>query len=151
MPASARRPWPGPGVRATLACMLSPATGTSPLRVLIVDADRRVRDSLCDLLRCETEPVSVASVGSGEEALAAIARSPVDVVVIDPNLPDLNTGLGLIADLRTGYPAIRLLLMTWSADLDVAAHGVDGVLDKAASPEELVAAIAAAARKGGTT
>jgi DNA-binding NarL/FixJ family response regulator len=40
--------------------------------------------------------------------------------------------------------------MTWSADLDVAAHGVDGLLDKAGSPEELVAAIAAAAQRGST-
>ena len=86
----------------------------------------------------------------GEEALAAIAGSPVDVVVIDPYLPDLEAGHALIAVLRTGHPAIRLLLMTWSADLDVAAHGVDGLLDKAASPEELVAAIADAARRGGT-
>jgi CheY-like chemotaxis protein len=130
--------------------MLSPATGTSPLRVLIVDADRRVRDSLCNLLRCETEPLSVATVGSAAEALATIAGSPVDVVVIDPYLPDLDAGLALIADLRTAHPAIRLLLMTWSADLDVAAHGVDGLLDKAASPEALVAAIADAARRGST-
>jgi CheY-like chemotaxis protein len=130
--------------------MLSPATGTSPLRVLIVDADRRVRESLCDLLRCETQPVSVATVGSGEEALATIARSPVDVVVIDPYLPDIDAGLALIGALRTAHPAIRLLLMTWSADLDVTAHGVDGLLDKAASPEELVAAIAATARRGKT-
>jgi two-component system nitrogen regulation response regulator GlnG len=130
--------------------MISPATGTSPLRVLIVDADRRVRDSLCNLLRCETEPLSVATVGSAAEALATIAGSPVDVVVIDPYLPDLDAGLALIGDLRKAHPAIRLLLMTWSADLDVAAHGVDGLLDKAASPEELVAAIADAARRGST-
>jgi DNA-binding NarL/FixJ family response regulator len=131
--------------------MLSPATGMSPLCVLIVDADRRVRDSLCDLLRCETRPVSVDAVSSPEEALARVANSPIDVVVIDPHLPDLAAGLGLIADLRAEHPAIRLLVMTWSADVDGVAHGADGLLDKAASPEDLVAAISDSARRGGTT
>ncbi len=130
--------------------MPSPATGTSPLRVLVVDADRRVRESLCDLIRCETTFEAVTAVGTAAEAAACVADCRPDVVVIDPRLPDVDAGLGLLAHLRSTYPDTRLLVMSWSAETDAVARGADGMLDKSASPEDLVAAITQAVRRGST-
>jgi hypothetical protein len=39
--------------------------------------------------------------------------------------------------------------MSWSPETDAAARGVDGLLDKTASPEDLVAAIAGSVRREG--
>jgi DNA-binding NarL/FixJ family response regulator len=131
--------------------MLLPATPASPLRVLIVDADRRVRESLRDLLCCEVGLDAVVAVGTADEARSAAAESESEVVVIDPRLPGLETGLDLIDEFHALHPAARLLVMSWTADLDVAGHSADALLDKSASPEELVAAITRSVRKGADT
>ncbi len=122
--------------------MLSPAT-TPPIRVLIVDADRRVRDSLCDLIECDAALEAVAAVGTADEAARSAADLQPDVVVIDPRLPEVATGAGLLGRLRAAVPSTRLLVMSWSPEAGGVLDAADGLIDKNASPEALVAAIAA--------
>jgi DNA-binding NarL/FixJ family response regulator len=131
--------------------MLSPATPPSPIRVLIVDADRRVRESLRDLVCCEVGFDAVAAVGSVEDARTVVASAEPEVVVIDPLLPGIETGLELLDELRASHPATRLLVMGWTGDTDGAGHAADAVLDKSASPEDLVAAITRSVRRGAAT
>jgi DNA-binding NarL/FixJ family response regulator len=130
--------------------MQAPATGSSPLQVLIVDADRRVRDSLRDLLCCEVGTDCIVAVGSIEDARLAVDTAEPAVVVIDPRLPGIADGIGLLDQLRAEHPATRVLVMSWSHDADVAGHATEPVLDKNASPEDLVAAITRSVRKGAT-
>jgi two-component system response regulator DesR len=129
----------------------APTPTAAPLRILIVDADRRVRDSLTDLIRCETQLEAIAAVGSPEAAVEAVERCTPDVVVIDPRLPDVGAGLGLLHWLRQDAPATRILVMSWSTALENAdlAATADLLLDKSAAPESLVAAIADATRREG--
>jgi DNA-binding NarL/FixJ family response regulator len=131
--------------------VLSPATPASPLRVLIVDADRRVRESLRDLICCEVGLDAVAAVGSADDARDMVAGSAPEVVVIDPLLPDLESGLGLLDELHAAHPATRLIVMGWTSEMDVAGHAADAVLDKGRSPEDLVAAITHSVRRGAAT
>ena len=123
--------------------MLQPAQGAAQARVLIVDPDRRVRDSLRDLLNCELGADSVVAVGSTEDAIARLADEP-DVVVLEPTLAADGSGADLLAELRDHHPLARLFLMGWRDEMDVAsdaARTADATLDKSASPEDLVAAI----------
>jgi DNA-binding NarL/FixJ family response regulator len=124
---------------------------TSPLRILIVDADRRVRDSLTDLIRCETQLETIAAVGSPAAAVEAVERWTPDVVVIDPRLPDVDDGLGLLQRLRHDAPSTRILVMSWSTALENAdlAAMADVLLDKSTAPEMLVAAIEDAMHRHG--
>jgi DNA-binding NarL/FixJ family response regulator len=131
--------------------VLSPATPPPPIRVLIVDADRRVRESLRDLICCEVGLDAVAAVGSADDARDVVAGSVPEVVVIDPLLPGLDVGLELIDELHAAHPATRLLVMGWTSDMDVAGHAADAVLDKSGSPEDLVAAITRSVRRGAAT
>jgi DNA-binding NarL/FixJ family response regulator len=131
--------------------MHSPELPTSPIRVLIVDADRRVRDSLRDLICCEVGFDAVAAVGSADDARDIVAGGEPDVVVIDPLLPGVDVGLELLDELRACHPATRLLVMGWPPDMNVSGHAADAVLDKGASPEDLVAAITHAVRRGAAT
>src|SRR5215210_1835573 len=65
-------------------------------RILIIDADRRVRQSLAGLI--DLAPgMEVAGVASdGSAALAMITEQEPDMAVIDPCLPEIAEGLSLI-------------------------------------------------------
>src|SRR4051794_21190022 len=102
--------------------MLPHATESLPLKILVVDADRRVRDSLRDLICCEVGLETVASVGTADDARAAVAEAQPDIVIIDPRLPELAAGMTLIDEFRAQRPGMRLLVMGWSDENDVAAH-----------------------------
>ena len=118
------------------------------LRVLLVDADHRVRECLRDLITLDAGVEVVGAVGHGAAAIECVEHDRPHVVVIDPRLPELDAGLALVTHVRKAYPGVRVLVMGWSDALDQARAGVgaDGMLDKTAQPDELVAQILAAAR-----
>ncbi|HEY2806734.1 MAG TPA: response regulator, partial [Gemmatimonadales bacterium] len=62
-------------------------------RVLVVDDEEGNRDLLGR--RLQREGYSVISAGGGHEALAVIAKDPVDVVLLDVMMPDLD-GLAVL-------------------------------------------------------
>src|SRR3954449_365339 len=109
MPSTAASRWRSARQGPRFANMLSPAAPTSPLRILVVDADRRVRDSLRELIRCEVGLETVAAVGTADEAREAAAAAEPDVIVIDPRLPEVEAGIALIDELRSEHPSTRLL------------------------------------------
>jgi DNA-binding NarL/FixJ family response regulator len=119
-----------------------------PLRVLVVDADDRIRESLIGLLAISGQCMVVASAGQVATAIdLAIDHQP-DVVIVDPRLPEVDGGIALIAHLRAQLPSIRILAMSWSDSLESAVleSGADGFVRKTFRPSELTAAILAAGR-----
>lgn len=129
--------------------MSQPASGSDGrLRIVLVDADDRVRESLTGLLAIGDQVLVVGSSGLAEPALDLAAEFRPDVVVVDPRLPEVEGGLGFIARLRARCPEIRIVAMSWSDTLERAAldGGADAFLRKTFRPTELVAAIMAASR-----
>jgi DNA-binding NarL/FixJ family response regulator len=119
-----------------------------PLRVLVVDADDRVRESLTRLLAISGQCTVVADAGQVGPALdLAIDHAP-DVVIVDPRLPEVDGGITFISRLRADLPSTRILLMSWSDSLESALLdcGADGFVRKTFRPSELTAAILAAGR-----
>lgn len=117
-------------------------------RVLVVDADDRVRESLSGLLGIGGRCMVVASAGDVTEAFElALGKQP-DLVVIDPRLPDLADGIALISRLRARRPDLRILATSWSDSIeaDVIDAGADSFLRKTFRPSELVPAVLAATR-----
>jgi DNA-binding NarL/FixJ family response regulator len=115
----------------------------SPPRVVIVDADRRVQQSLSDLLGV-TGDVEVVGVASDvRAALEEVEEAHPDVVLVDPRLPDIDAGMALITGLARARPDLRIVMTGWS---DVAGHAQVANLptryvSKAGSPEDFVEAI----------
>ncbi|HEX2221872.1 MAG TPA: response regulator transcription factor [Candidatus Limnocylindria bacterium] len=110
-------------------------------RVLIADADRRVRQSLSELLRVEGHLDVVGAAGSVREALELIERSAPNVLIVDPRLPDLDAGLALLRAVQGAWPSLRIVTMGWSDPREEPAMlGVSAYLPKDADPEELVRA-----------
>lgn len=113
--------------------------------VAIVDADRRVRQSLSDLLALAGLPVAGAA-GSAGEALGLVELTHPSIVLVDPRLPDVNAGEALLVALADLDPDVRVVLMGWSDALERPAllERAAAYLPKGSTPEEFVAAALAA-------
>jgi two-component system response regulator DevR len=120
-----------------------------PLRVLVVDADDRVRESLSGLLAIGDQVTVVGSAGQAGPALDLVVDHQPDVVIVDPRLPEVDGGIAFIARLRALHPGTQILAMGWSDTLESAVRdcGADGFLRKTFRPTELVAAVVAAGRR----
>lgn len=79
-----------------------------PINVLVVDDSLVIRAMLSGLLEKDPELNVVGAAASVEEADAIIARSAVDVVTLDVNMPGMN-GLDYLKTLNAQHlPAVML-------------------------------------------
>src|SRR3954465_2576564 len=96
------------------------------MRILIVDDDRALRDALRRALVLggyDTVPV-----GNGEEALAEVARSEPDAVVLDIGLPDID-GLEVCRRLRAAGNRVPVLMLTARDAVEDRIDGLDAGAD----------------------
>jgi two-component system nitrate/nitrite response regulator NarL len=112
-------------------------------RTAIIDADRRIQQSLAEVLRL-TGRVSVVGVaGDVRHGLELVDREHPDVVVVDPQLPDLAAGEAFLSGVRLAWPSTQVVLTGWT-DLREA-PGLAGLaaafVTKAGSPEDFVTAV----------
>ena len=123
------------------------ATSEGP-RVLVVDDDRAVRDSLRRALRLHGFEVSLAA--DGMEAIRTATTTPPDVLVLDVMMPGVD-GLGVVRRLRQDHADLPILLLTARdgvADrVDGLRTGADDYLVKPFALEELVARLHALLRR----
>jgi DNA-binding NarL/FixJ family response regulator len=112
------------------------------IRALLVDDNASFREVFARLLERQPDIEVVAQVGSLAQARANI--SGVDVAVIDRGLPD-GDGIELICELRQASPRAAVLVISATVEHahphEALEAGADGVIDKIASPEEIISAI----------
>jgi two-component system, NarL family, response regulator DevR len=116
------------------------------LRVVVIDADDRVRESLVGLLCIGDRLIVVGDAGQPAEGLDVVLATHPDIVVIDPRLPELDGGMSLIQRVRAAAPRVRILVIG-SANLEGTdlQRAADGFVRKTFRPSDLVAAVVAAA------
>ena len=90
--------------------------------LLLVDDEESILNSLRRLLR--SQPYEVLLADSGARALEILAQRPVDLVMSDARMPDMD-GATLLARVREGYPATRRILLTGYADLSTIVKAVN--------------------------
>jgi len=115
-----------------------------PIRVLLVDDDPLVRTGLRFLLDSAPDLQVVAEAGDGDEAVAAVGRHGVDVVLMDLRLPRVDgiTATRRVRSLRDAPQVIALT--TWDVDdavMGALDAGASGFLLKTAAPGEIIGAI----------
>jgi CheY-like chemotaxis protein len=127
----------------------APLESPRPLRVVVVDADERTRESLAGLLAIGRRCIVVGSAGHVPQALSLVGQLIPDVILVDPRLPEIDGGRAFIAQARELSPQVRVLVMSSTADLehDPVAGGADGYIRKTFRPRELLDAVLAAARR----
>jgi two-component system response regulator DevR len=121
---------------------------SDPVRVVVIDADDRVRESLNGLLCIGDHLCVVGSAGQAGPALEIVISMRPDIVVVDPRLPDGDGGPAFIRRLRAVAPDSRILVLTGSDPHEAAglAGAADSVIRKTFRQGDLVAAILATAR-----
>src|SRR5260370_17821980 len=85
------------------------STPQSAGRILIIDDEAEIRESLETLLQLEGYTVVVA--GSGREGLAQIGQRAFDVVLLDLALPDKN-GMDVLSEIRLLHPQQGVIMIT---------------------------------------
>lgn len=127
-----------------------------PVRLLVCDDHIVVRAGLLALLGSAPDIEVVGEAGTGEEAIALAAKLAPDVVLMDLQLGEGMDGVEatrhITSPSTTPTPHV-LVLTTYDTDADITRAieaGATGYLLKAERPEELFAAIHAAAQ-GRTT
>jgi two-component system response regulator HydG len=111
-------------------------------KILVVDDDKLVRDSLQSLIANAGYVVDVAK--SGEEAESKSALTYYNVALIDIGRPNTN-GIELLERLKEYVPKTRKIILTGYPDLETAIEAVnkraDGYLIKPFDPEALLKVI----------
>lgn len=119
------------------------------IRLLLADDHPVVRTGLRALLDAEPGLVVVAEAGTTDEAIALATTEDVDLVLMDLQFPGRVQGAEATRRIRASVGAPRVLVLTnYDTDADILGAieaGASGYLLKDAPPEELIAAVRAAA------
>ena len=125
---------------------MTDAPGPAPIRVLIADDQRVVREGLSMLVGLIEDVMVVGVACDGAEAVRLAEAQQPDVILMDLRMPDLD-GIAATAQLRERLPAARVLVLTTYADEDAIVPalqaGARGYLTKDASAEQIETAIRA--------
>jgi DNA-binding NarL/FixJ family response regulator len=124
---------------------------TLPIRVLIVDDHKIIRDGLRDLI-CSREGMEVvADAGSSVAAIEAMKRHRPTLVVLDLDLGN-ESGLDLIPELRELDESIAIVILTGLRDVSRRDRAIElgarGVVLKDEGATELLNAIEKVSRSG---
>lgn len=112
------------------------------LNILIVDDSMLMRTALkrtIDMAGIETADITEA--GNGVEALEILEKSPVDLILTDLNMPEMN-GFELVKCLKENpeYANIPVIVVTTESSTvrieDLEAEGIKEYLHKPFTPEE---------------
>jgi DNA-binding NarL/FixJ family response regulator len=124
---------------------------TDPIRLLIVDDQRLMREGLRTLLELERGFEIVGEAGDGQAALAVYAELQPDVVLMDIRMPGMD-GVEATRRLHTAWPNARVIILTTFNDdayvFEGLRAGALGYLLKDVSGQELANAVRTVARGG---
>jgi DNA-binding response OmpR family regulator len=112
------------------------------MRVLVIEDNVDLRDYL--RLALESQEYEVFTARNGQEALGYMNGHPIDVVLTDLFMPEMD-GIEIITALRRQFPAVRVVAMSGRPGVDYLAVarelGVTSTLRKPFDIDELLAAL----------
>lgn len=107
-------------------------SGTSAIKLLVIDDDADIRSLLADLLEESDYKVDMAS--SGEEALEMVRASTYDLIVTDLRMHGMD-GLQVIKEVKNIDPGIDVIVMTGYASVNSAVESMKaGAVDYITKP-----------------
>jgi len=123
---------------------MNPSQSTNTIRLLLLDDHSLFRESLGRLLRSEPDFEVIADYHSAPEALVALDRMDVDVILLDHDLGDQD-GLDFLDVIKgSSYTGKVLFVTAGMSDEETRAaldRGAVGIFLKHSSPADLLTAI----------
>jgi DNA-binding NarL/FixJ family response regulator len=120
-------------------------------RILIADDHAIMREGIKQLLALEPGIEVVAEAANGADVLAALRRTPVDLLLLDMSMPGIS-GVDLIAHIRAHENAPPILVLSMHSEVHFVRYtlkaGAAGYLTKDNHPQTLLAAIRKVAAGG---
>jgi two-component system, OmpR family, KDP operon response regulator KdpE len=120
---------------------------SAPSRILVVDDEPAIRRFLRTSLSAQGFRIEEAA--GGEAALELLRKAPIDVLVLDLGMPDID-GFEVIRRLRSSGSAIPIIVLSSRADekgkVEALDLGADDYVTKPFGIDELLARIRAALR-----
>jgi DNA-binding NarL/FixJ family response regulator len=117
---------------------------TKKIQLLVADDHAILRDGIVSLLKSEQGFQITCIAGGGYEVLELISKHPVDVCLLDINMPGLD-GIETAKLIRQRKPDIKIIMLTTYNDREIISElvhiGVAGYLLKNSDKQELVEAI----------
>jgi len=122
-----------------------------PIQLAITDDHTLFRTGL-KLIFSEIQDIEVAvEAANGRELIDALKDKPVDVVLLDLEMPEMN-GKETLEALRLDFPEVKVLMLTMFNNEEYMIHfmqaGASGYLLKDAEPSEVEAAVRKVANGG---
>jgi DNA-binding NarL/FixJ family response regulator len=119
------------------------------IKILIADDHTIVRAGIRQLLETQPDFEIVAEVENGREAIEQANLQPLDVILMDLRMPELN-GVEAIIGIKSQHPDLHILVLTtYDTDADIVRAvdaGATGYLLKDVPREELFRAVRATAK-----
>lgn len=116
----------------------------APPTVLVVDDEGAIRNALQAWFAASFPDARIETAGSGREALAILERGPVDVVLSDYHMPDMD-GVEFLSHTKRLRPSAHRILITAFPERvrEVAGAGqhYDEMFTKPLDPHRLMAAV----------
>jgi len=133
--------------RGSTAATVSGASGDAPVRVLVVDDQRAVREGMATIVSNIAGVEVVATAADGAQAVELAMHHVPDVVLMDLRMPGMD-GVEATAAIRARNPHIRVVVLTTYADdesiLAAMSAGATSYLTKDAGRADIARAIEAA-------
>ena len=121
------------------------------LRVLIVDDDPVIRTTFAEQLDAQRAITVVAAASGGRQTISLLmtGQQPIDVVLLDSDMPDMD-GAQTAKAIYQRFPKMPIVMFTvFSRDemlADALAEGVNGFITKDECTENVTAALLRASR-----
>lgn len=122
---------------ATLPIASVPGTEAHRIRVLLCDDSAVIRGAIARMLEADPEIKVVASVSNGRMAVDSVTRHPVDIVILDIEMPVMD-GITALPLIMAARPSVKVLMASAltrrNASISLKALSL-GAADYVAKPE----------------
>lgn len=118
---------------------------STPTRIWLADDHALVLDGLELVLGTRPDLKVVGRSAGGDELLAALGATAIDLVISDLRMPGGSDGIALMERIKQEYPVVKLIVLSMTDELEIVHRlflaEVDGYTLKNSGKDELLAAI----------
>ncbi|MEG6615491.1 response regulator transcription factor [Peptococcaceae bacterium 1198_IL3148] len=114
------------------------------INLIIADDHALLREGLVKILSLESDINVVGEAADGAQAIALAQKTPVDVILMDINMPNVN-GITATKEIKAIKPEVGIIALTIHDQEDylfeLIRSGISGYVLKDVSPDELIKTI----------